>query len=113
LNDLRALVITKLDILDHLAEIPVGVEYELDGKRFAEFPSELATLERMKVHYRVMPGWQQPTFGLTEFSHLPTRAQDYLRFLSDQVGVKIAMVSTGPERHQTIWMNENREVLKS
>ena len=113
LNDLRALVITKLDILDHLAEIPVGVEYELGGRRFGEFPSELGTLEKMKVHYRVMPGWQQPTFGLTEFSQLPARAQDYLNFLSDQVGVKIAMVSTGPERHQTIWMNENWGVLRS
>jgi adenylosuccinate synthase len=113
LNDLKALVITKLDILDHLAEIPVGVEYEWKGKRFADFPSELETLENLKVRYRVMPGWQQPTFGLTEFHQLPQKAQDYLKFLSDQVGVKIAMVSTGPERHQTIWLNENWSILGS
>jgi adenylosuccinate synthase len=112
LNDLKALVITKLDILDHLAEIPVGVEYELKGKRFADFPSELETLENLKVRYRGMPGWLQPTFGLTEFSELPQKARDYLDFLSDQVGVKIAMVSTGPERHQTIWVNENWSILR-
>lgn len=106
LNDFRALVITKLDILDHLPEIPVGVEYELEGKRFADFPAELATLENLKVRYRTMPGWQQPTFGLNQLSQLPVKARDYLRFLSDQVGVEIAMVSTGPERHQTIWLND-------
>lgn len=113
LNDFRALVITKLDILDHLEEIPVGVEYELGGKRFSDFPAELSTLESVKVHYRSMPGWQQPTFGLTEFAQLPLKAQDYLKFLSDQVGVEIAMVSTGPERHQTIWLIENWEMLRS
>ncbi len=113
LNDLRALVITKLDILDHLAEIPVGIEYELDGKRFADFPSELSTLENLKVRYQILPGWQQPTFGLTDFAQLPARAREYLNFLSDQVGVKIAMVSTGPERHQTIWRNENWDIIRS
>ena len=113
LNDLKALVITKLDILDNLAEIPVGVEYELDWKRFVDFPAEMSVLEKLKVRYRVMPGWQQSTFGLTEFSQLPPKARDYLNFLSDQVGVKVAMVSTGPERHQTIWRNENWEILRS
>lgn len=112
INHFKALVITKLDILDHLAEIPVGIEYELGGKRSSEFPSEPEAVEDLNVHYRVMPGWQQPTFGLTEFSALPQKAKDYLRFLSDQVGVKIALVSTGPERHQAIWMNENWSILR-
>ncbi len=106
LNDLKALVITKLDILDPLAEIPVGVEYELDGKPIAELPAEIETLERVKVRYRVMPGWNEPTYGLKEFDQLPKKAQDYLRFLADQVGVEIAVVSTGPQRDQTIWMKE-------
>ncbi|MBZ5514184.1 MAG: adenylosuccinate synthase [Acidobacteriia bacterium] len=106
LNHLKALVITKLDILDHLAEIPVGVEYDLDGCGTTEFPSEIAALERMKVRYRVMPGWQESTHGISEFAQLPQKAQDYLHFLVDQVGVEIAVVSTGPQRDQTIWMKE-------
>ncbi|HLW80002.1 MAG TPA: adenylosuccinate synthase, partial [Terriglobia bacterium] len=65
-NHLSSLVITKLDILDHLAEIPVGVEYQLDGKPFDGFPSEVAVLERVTVKYARLPGWQQPTFGLRE-----------------------------------------------
>lgn len=108
ISHLDAMVITKLDILDHLAEVPVGVAYEFRGRRFSDFPAEIEVLEGAKVDYRMVPGWQQPTFGLRDYSQLPQRARDYLRFLSDQVGVEIAMVSTGPERDQTIWMEENR-----
>ena len=110
LNHLSSLVITKLDILDSLAEIPVGMEYELEGKAFSDFPPEIAILERAKVRYEVLPGWRQSTFGLRDHSRLPKQAQDYLRFLSEQVGVKIAMVSTGPERDQTIWMEGSRSI---
>ena len=106
LNDLKALVITKLDILDHLAEIPVGVEYDLDGRTTTEFPSEIELLEGVKVRYHVMPGWQQPTYGVKDYAQLPKKAQEYLRFLADQAGVEIAVVSTGPQRDQMIWMKE-------
>ena len=107
-NGLSAMIITKLDILDTLDEIPVGMEYEYQGKRFTSFPADVDILDHLKVHYRVLPGWKQSTFGLQEFSQLPQKAQDYLHFLSDQVGVEIAMVSTGPERGQTIWCDESR-----
>lgn len=106
LNHLSALVITKLDILDHLAEIPVGVEYEYRGEPLPEFPAEVEAVGELKVRYRVLPGWQQPTFGLQDYSQLPAKAKDYLRFLSDQVGVEIASVSTGPQRDQIIWLKE-------
>jgi adenylosuccinate synthase len=104
LNHLRALIVTKLDILDSLAEIPVGVEYQLDGKRCDSFPADVEDVERLEVRYEVVPGWQRPTFGLKNYADLPPRAKDYLKFLADQVGVEIAMVSTGPERDQAIWL---------
>jgi adenylosuccinate synthase len=106
INHLGALVITKLDILDPLTEIPIGVEYECKGKRFTDFPPEIESLEQMKVHYRTVPGWQKPTFGARELSQLPERAQDYLKFLADQVGIRVAMVSTGPKREQCIWLDD-------
>jgi adenylosuccinate synthase len=106
-NNLDALMITKLDILDPLPEIPVGVEYEYKGKRFKDFPPEMEILEHAQVHYRVLPGWQQPTYGMRELSELPARARDYLRFLADQVEAEIAMVSTGPEREQTLWLDQS------
>jgi adenylosuccinate synthase len=107
-NHLDALIITKLDILDCLAEIPVGLEYEYQGRRFADFPPDVDTLEGVQVHYRLLPGWLESTFGLQDFPKLPQKAKDYLRFLSSQVGVEIAMVSTGPERDQVIWLEESR-----
>ena len=107
INHLDALIITKLDILDPLPEIPVGVEYEYKGKRFKDFPPEIESLEQMKVHYRTVPGWQKHTYGAQELSQLPARAQDYLSFLADQVGVKVAMVSTGPEREQCVWLDKS------
>ena len=107
-NGLGGMIITKLDILDTLDEIPVGMEYEYEGKRFTSFPADVDILDEVKVHFHVLPGWKQPTYGQQDFSMLPQKAQDYLQFLSDQVGVEIAMVSTGPERDQTIWCAESR-----
>ncbi len=108
LNNLTSLIITKLDVLDHLAEIPVGVEYRLDGRPLQDFPAENEALARVEVHYQTLPGWQQSTFGLTRFEHLPQNARHYLRFLSEQVGVEIAMISTGPEREQSVWCEQSR-----
>ncbi|MGH9450903.1 MAG: adenylosuccinate synthase [Terriglobia bacterium] len=108
LNHLSALVITKLDILDQLAEIPVGVEYELDGKLYPGFPADIETLDRIKLRYKTLPGWQQSTFGLRDYSALPANAKAYLRFLESQVGVEIAMISTGPGRDQAIWLESSQ-----
>ena len=52
-----------------------------------------------------MRGWQKPTYGARDIAELPQLARDYLRFLADRVGVKIAMVSTGPERQQCVWLD--------
>jgi adenylosuccinate synthase len=107
-NHLDSLIITKLDILDNLSEIPVGLEYEYQGKRLVDFPPDVHILDGVQVLYRALPGWQRSTFGLRDFSKLPQNAKDYLRFLSSQVGVEIAMVSTGPERDQVLWPDESR-----
>ncbi len=102
-NSLGALVVTKLDVLDNLAEIPVGIAYEYKGKTFREVPSEIDALGEVKVRYKTLPGWQQSTFGVTELSKLPGKARDYLKFLQDQVETDFALISTGPERDHTIW----------
>ncbi len=107
-NGLDALIVTKLDVLDTLAEIPVGVEYEYKGTSLSEMPTEVEILAKVRVRYRVMPGWQNSTFGLTEFSKLPVRAQDYLNFLQDQVEVELPLISTGPRREQTLWRETTR-----
>ncbi len=107
-NHFDSLVITKLDILDTLAEIPVGIEYECKGKRFTDFPPDIESLDQVQVRYRMMPGWLESTAGLRDYSRLPQKAKDYLKFLSDQVGVEIAMVSTGPQRDHVLWLEGSR-----
>lgn len=106
LNHLSALIITKLDILDHLAEIPVGVEYEIDGHTLSSFPAQVEMLERVKVRYETLPGWQSSTFGARDYAALPPNAKTYLRFLEVLTGVEIAMISTGPGREQAVWMEK-------
>lgn len=117
LNHLSAMIVTKLDVLDHLEEIPVGVEYELSGETYPGFPAEVELLSQVRVRYETLPGWRESTFGLQDYSQLPANAKSYLRFLEEQVGVEIAMVSTGPGRDQAIWLESgewmSRMALKS
>lgn len=103
INGLDSLVITKLDVLDHLEEIPVCVGYRYRGSDLKEMPALAQVLEQVEPVYRTLPGWRSPTFGLTSYSQLPQRARDYLKFLSDSTEVEVSIVSTGPEREQTMW----------
>jgi len=101
-NGLDTLMITKLDVLDHLYEIPVCTEYKLGGKPVTEMPATYRALEAIEPVYETLPGWRTPTRGITRFEELPERARSYLQYLEDRTGVEIGGVSTGPERNETI-----------
>ena len=101
-NGFDSLFITKLDVLDQLAEIPVCVGYQLDGKTVEDMPATYRALESIQPLYQKMPGWQTTTRGITRYENLPQKAQAYLKFLEDRAGVEIGAVSTGPERTETI-----------
>jgi len=101
-NGFDSLFITKLDVLDQLAEIPVCVGYQLDGKTVEDMPATYRALESIEPVYQKMPGWQTTTRGITRYGDLPQKAQAYLKFLEDRAGVEIGAVSTGPERTETI-----------
>jgi len=101
-NGLDTLIVTKLDVLDALEEIPVCLAYESDGKRLEEFPPVAEALERVNPVYRTFPGWKRSTFGLTQYADLPLQARGYLEFMRDQTGIEISIISTGPEREQSI-----------
>jgi adenylosuccinate synthase len=105
------LVVTKLDVLDELAEIPVCTGYEIDGRLSDEIPADVQGLEQIKPAYTKLKGWCSSTEGIVEFDRLPRAAQDYLRFQERQSGAKIAMVSTGPDREQTIVLPDFRAAL--
>jgi adenylosuccinate synthase len=107
LNGFDSIALTKLDVLDALDEIKVCVGYEIDGRRTNTFPAVSHDLRLIWPVYETLAGWRTETLGITEFGELPQKAQDYVRFLSDQVGVEIGLISTGPERDQTIIMKES------
>jgi adenylosuccinate synthase len=98
--------VTKLDVLDELEEIPICVGYQVDGKVSDEIPADVSGLERVKPVYTKLKGWQTSTEGITEFDKLPKAAQEYLRFQERESGAKIGMVSTGPDREQTMILPE-------
>jgi adenylosuccinate synthase len=105
-NGAEWLVITKLDVLDELAEIPICVGYEIAGKMTDEIPADVQGLESIKPVYTTLKGWQSSTEGITEFDKLPQAARDYLRFQERESGARIGMVSTGPDRDQTMVLPE-------
>jgi adenylosuccinate synthase len=112
-NGSEWLVITKMDVLDELDEIPICVGYEINGKVTDEVPADVQGLEQIKPIYTTLKGWRTSTEGITEFDKLPQTAQDYLRFQERESGAKIGMVSTGPDRDQTMLLPEFAAALKS
>jgi adenylosuccinate synthase len=101
-NGFDTLMITKLDVLDSLDEIPVCVGYKLRGQEIHEMPATYRALEAIEPVYKNMPGWKTSTRGIPTFEALPERARAYLNFLEERSGVEIGGVSTGPERNETI-----------
>jgi adenylosuccinate synthase len=105
-NGTEWLVVTKLDVLDELAEIPVCTGYKIDGKTIDFVPADVRGLEQIQPVYRTFPGWRESTEGIEDFDKLPSAAKEYLRFLESESGAKIGMVSTGPDRDQTLLLPE-------
>jgi adenylosuccinate synthase len=101
-NGFDSLIITKLDVLDDLAEIPVCVAYEVDGKKLVHMPASTRRMEAIKPIFETLPGWKQSTRGATKISELPKEAQRYLEFLEERTGVEVGSVSIGPERNETM-----------
>jgi adenylosuccinate synthase len=102
INSITALCMTKLDILDGLPELKIAIAYELNGQRIENFVAQADELALCQPIYETLPGWSETTYGLTELSALPKNARDYLDRVSAYLGVPIHILSTGPQRHQTI-----------
>ncbi len=99
-NGCDAIVVTKLDVLDEMPTIQLCTAYEIDGKRTEEFPSNIASLDRVTPIYESMPGWQSDTTQAERFEELPRAAHVYLHRLETLLGVKICLISIGSRREQ-------------
>ena len=102
INGITSLVVTKLDVFDTQKEIQICTGYRYKGSPIKEMPATAEELAEVKPEYRTLPGWQSDTYGVTEIEKLPRAAVEYMKFISDFLGVEIGMISTGPERDATI-----------
>jgi adenylosuccinate synthase len=102
LNGLDSIALTKLDVLDTFDEIDVCVAYRYRGETIDSIPSCIKDYGEVEPIYETFPGWKTSTLGLSKFEDLPERARNYVTALETLVGVEIGLVSTGPERDETI-----------
>nr|WP_308499069.1 adenylosuccinate synthase [uncultured Anaerobiospirillum sp.] len=105
INSLSGLALMKIDVLDGMEELCICTKYKLSDGTLSDLPP-LAAYEYSKVTpvYETMPGWSESTVGVTKFEELPENAKKYIRRLEELAGVPVAIISTGPERDQTIML---------
>src|SRR5437879_6525657 len=106
INGISWWVVTKLDVLDELAEIPICIGYKIDGKKTVEIPGQDSGFGKIECLYQTMPGWRTYTLGITRMEELPKEAREYLSFVEGKSEARIGMVSTGPGRDKTELVDE-------
>ncbi len=106
LNSLTGLCITKLDVLDGLDTLKICTAYELDGKTISHPPSHADDFALCQPIYEELPGWSESTYGVTDYDALPKNAKAYLDRLAELTGAPITIISTGPDRAETIVLTE-------
>jgi len=100
------IVLTKLDILDAFEEIEVCIGYELDGKTLDHLPADANDQARLKPVYETMEGWNCSTRGARSWADLPAQAVKYVRRVEELIGAPVALLSTSPERDDTIMVRD-------
>ncbi len=99
---LSGLALTKLDVMDGLEKIKICTAYKRNGAKMDTIPSDAETLAACTPVYEEMPGWSESTVGTKSVDDLPEAARNYIKRLEELVGVKIAILSTGPDRNETL-----------
>jgi adenylosuccinate synthase len=105
-NSLSGLVLTKLDVLDELKTIKICTGYQHQGKILSALPMDQFIFNECEPIYEEMPGWQSNTFGITEYNDLPQNAKNYIARLEALCEIPIIIISTGPDRKQSIILKE-------
>ncbi|MGB9143630.1 MAG: adenylosuccinate synthase [Aestuariivirga sp.] len=105
-SGIHGIALTKLDVLDGLKEIKVGVGYMLDGKRVEHFPAAEEAQKRVEPIYESFEGWKDTTAGARSWAQLPAQAIKYVKYLEELIECPVALLSTSPEREDTILMRD-------
>jgi len=119
LNGIRKIILTKADVLDGLEELKICEGYKYKGGLFPSFPTEKWILEQVEPQYRTVKGWKESIDSIQDFALLPQAFKDYIANIEDLIQAEVAIISTGKDRHKTIFRDEkleglvNLEVIKS
>lgn len=105
INGITSVALTKLDVLSSFEKINVCIGYELNGKRLKNFPTNVEHLNCVKPIYETLDGWNTDISSCERYEDLPSKTRDYLNFISRYSGIKIDIVSVGPKRKQTFYVN--------
>jgi len=105
-SGMNGIALTKLDVLDGMGEIKVCVGYELDGHRIDHLPASMGAQARVKPIYETLEGWSETTAGARSWADLPAQAVKYVRYIEELIGAPVAMLSTSPERADTILVTD-------
>jgi adenylosuccinate synthase len=105
-NGINGIALTKLDVLDGLAEIKVCTGYRLDGETIDYLPASQGAQARVEPIYETLEGWQETTRGARSWSELPAQAVKYVRYIEELIGAPVALLSTSPERDDTILVTD-------
>ncbi len=103
---ITGIALTKLDVLDGMDELKVCIAYELDGERLDYFPASTADQARVKPIYETLEGWSESTFGARSWKDLPATAIKYVRRIEELIETPVALLSTSPEREDTILVHD-------
>lgn len=106
LNSLSGICLTKMDVLDGLETLRIAVGYDVDGKAMDSPPIGADAYEQCKPRYIDMPGWSESTVGIKSYEALPKAARDYISKIEEVVGVPVDIISTGPDRIETIVLRQ-------
>ncbi len=106
LSGITGLAMTKIDVLDGLKELKICVGYEDNGVKYDYLPANAVGQSVMKPVYQTLPGWDEPVEGVRNWDELPTAAKEYIGRIEELVGIPVTVLSTGPEREDTILIND-------
>ncbi|WP_407049942.1 adenylosuccinate synthase [Methyloraptor flagellatus] len=105
-SGINGIALTKLDVLDGLKEIKICVKYRLDGREIDYLPASQAEQARVEPVYETLEGWSGSTAGARSWADLPAQAVKYVRYVEELIGAPVAMLSTSPEREDTILVQD-------
>lgn len=105
-SGINGIALTKLDVLDGLDEIKICVKYRLDGEEIDYLPAAQGDQERVEPIYETLAGWKESTKGARSWADLPAQAIKYVRYIEELIGAPVAMLSTSPERDDTILVQD-------